>query len=256
MNSAKKAEERRLVAHFVAAWSGGGAIATFDPNWKESPDFAGVLSDGRPFGLEVVTVTDKSLAKSGSDIHRRFVPELQAACLKRAVGALLHVSLQEWDAIRLGDRKHRRRLVERVADFVLEQRHHQETLERDALEARGIEGLDALTLYEETTGNVGVMVGRTAWGRGCDVVQDAIAAKDTKATAYRRRLGDGVELWLLVVAGTSFADGVEPPLKHITFDTTFDRVFFLNHWPVRHGKALDRVSELPIRRLPLTNPVG
>ena len=245
MNPAHKPDEQKLLDQFLAAWSDRSQIARIEQ--RESPDFEGVLVTGQRLGLEMVTVTDSTLAKGRSDIHDRFVPELQAACRTRLVGATFSVNFEEWDAQRLADKEHRRNLVERVADFARDARDHRQKIYRSTLEARGIEGLDSLSFYAEKVGDVGVMVGRTAHGRGCNEIQACIAAKDAKAADYRRRLGHDAALWLLVVAGTSFADGVEPPPRHLTFDTVFDRIFFLDHWPVRHGEPLDRVVELPIR---------
>jgi hypothetical protein len=78
--------------------------------------------------------------------------------------------------------------------------------------------------------------------------------KNAAKKAEERRLVDHfVAAWN---ARDSFADSVPPPPRHIVFDTAFDRVFFLDHWPVRHGEPRDRVVELPIRRLPGTIAVG
>lgn len=244
MSLAKKTDEQELVDRFVAAWSGRAEIASIEPS--ESPDFEGMLATGQRFGIEMVTITEPTLAKGHSDIHKRFVPELEEACRKRSVGATFAVHFEEWDAERLADPGHRRKLVDGIADFVRDVRSHPNTMGRRRLEALGIEGLDALTFWEEDVGDFAISVGRVARGRGVNELQACITKKDKKAATYRAKLGRDAGLWLLVVAGTSFADGVEPPMKHLTFETTFDRVFFLDHWPVRHGEPMDRVVELPI----------
>jgi len=80
MNAAKKAEECRHVDHFVAAWSGREAIARIDRVDRESLDFVGALANGRLLGLEVVTLTDGDVARSG-DLIERFKDELRLAGL-------------------------------------------------------------------------------------------------------------------------------------------------------------------------------
>jgi len=111
----------------------------------------------------------------------------------------------------------------------------------------GIPGLEALTIYPNDEGT-DVIVGRSVSGRGWTFVQECIDGKNKKVKGYRRRLPSGSELWLLLVSGSSFASGVEVPSPNIPFDTYFDRVFFLDHFPHPAGKQQDRVVELPVKR--------
>ena len=249
MNSTKKEQERRLLDHFLAAWSDGTVIASIDDEEREAPDFAGVLTNGCRLGIELVRLVDPSLAKSHSDIHDRFVPELQEACRVRAKAATIHLSFAEWDASRLREREHRRKLAAAIADFVREARDHRQAIYRTSLEARGIDGIDVLSFYAEQGNDVGVLVGRNTWGRGPNEIQAAIASKDALTSDYHRNLGQDAALWLLVAAGICFASSVPPPMKQLTFDTAFDRVFFLDCWPIRAGRSVAGVVELPIRPL-------
>lgn len=187
MYPTKKNAEQTLLDHFMKAWSDHASIAQIRAS--ESPDFKGMLTTGQRFGLEMVTVTDESLAKSRSDIHDRFVPELQEACRARSVGATFIVGFEEWDAQGLADKEHRRKLADRLADFARDAQPQRKTIYRRQLEASGIEGLDTLVFYAESPEDVGVLVTRTAWGRGSNEIQACITAKDEKALAYRCKLG-------------------------------------------------------------------
>jgi hypothetical protein len=96
-----------------------------NPENREAPDFAGVLKNGRRLEIELVRVVDPTLAKIHSDIHDRFVPELQEACRLRSVAATIHLSFAEWDASRLRERGHqaRREVPRRACEGTLRKAH-------------------------------------------------------------------------------------------------------------------------------------
>jgi hypothetical protein len=87
MDSTKKAKERRLLDYFLSGWVARDEIASIDNDEREAPDFAGALTNGRRVGIELVRSIDPAVAKSHSDIHDRFVPELQEACRVHSVAA-------------------------------------------------------------------------------------------------------------------------------------------------------------------------
>ena len=243
MNAAKKAEERRHIDHFIAAWSGREAIARIDSEDRESPDFVGALANGRLFGLEVVRFTDRDVARS-EDLIERFKDELRLAGRASSTFATFVVNIEAYGAALLRDRGNRKTLIERLLRFArLVPRRPREIYGRK-LQGRGISGIGRLAVYP-TTRTIDVSTARTASG-GPALVYDRIAEKDAKVPSYRSRLAAGAELWLLLVGGADFASSGTAPM-HQPIATQFDRVFFLDLWPVRAGRALGNVRELPIK---------
>jgi hypothetical protein len=240
MNAAKKAEERRLVDHFVAAWSDREIIARIDGDGHEAPDFVGEMADGRRFGLEVVTLTADDVKRSES-ILDRFKDELRLAGRATSTFANFVINIEEHGIARLWDRGHRNTLIERLLRFArLIPRRPKEIYGRK-LEGRGISGIGRLAVYP-TASTVEVTTSRSVWGRPA-LVYDRIEDKDRKVLSYRSRLPVGAELWLLLVGGTELASSVSAPM-HEPIATQFDRVFFLDLWPVRAGKEVGRVVEI------------
>jgi len=92
MNKAHKEQERAFVERFLAARDGRATIATFEQG--EAPDVVGVLASGKPFGLEVVTVTDERLAEGGS-LLKVFTRELDAALQWRTLMILRSRSMSD-----------------------------------------------------------------------------------------------------------------------------------------------------------------
>jgi hypothetical protein len=244
MNQDHKADERQWVERFRAAWEGRDEIASIDAG--DAPDFAGTLADGRPFGLEVVTLTDQGLAHGGSVLNDKLMPELEAAATAAGVNAIFALHLGEWQERPLGDRDRRRKVIADLVEFA----RGAGGQERQSDDVDKVDGVDTVTIYPSDDG-VHVWPFRRAWGRGVNEIQACITAKDAKAGTYRQRLAVGAPLWLLLVSGTTYANGVSAPPRHLTYDTKFDRVFFLDHWPVRSGKSANTVVELRIRRVPI-----
>jgi hypothetical protein len=234
MSRAHKDDERRWVECFLAAWSDRTEIQSIDAS--ESPDFVGVLKSGKPFGLEVATLTDDKLAESTFLIDA-FKTELIQAARAASINALFSLDFEEYEAPALRATERRRRLIGDLIELAREAEGR--TLRRE------VAGIDSVTIHPAEDGPHAI-IGRSARGRGWNFIQGCIKAKNAKADGYRSTLPPGAELWLLLVAGSSFANGVEVPPKHLPFDASFDRIFFLDHWPVRSGKDSDRVVELKI----------
>jgi len=240
MNRDKKRGEREWVGRFRATWKGGCDITSV--HTFERPDFRGWLASGRQYGLEVTTVTDKVLAESTSRLQA-FRDELENAAREAAVSAVFSLDFEEYHAARLVDREHRRQLVAglltlaRAANARPTQRHRTVTLD----------GLDGVRIYPEEKG-VAVVIGRGAWGRGWNEIQACIGAKNAKIEEYRKRIPDDALLWLLLVAGNTFASGVAAPSPNLPFESSFDRIFFLDTSRYSAGQRVSKVVELLIKR--------
>ncbi len=248
----KKADERDWVNHFVRAWRGRGAIESIDHQDREAPDFVGALTNGNPFGLEIVSLTDADVAKIISVIER-FKDELREGTRASTTPASFRINIGEDGVAQLHDRSHRRILIARLLRFARRFPRRPREMYRRKLEGRGISGIDRLAVYPMVAGEVDVGIGRSVLGQPA-LVYERIAEKGRKANAYRQRLAPGAEMWLLVVGGETIANsGSAPILGGEPIATPFDRVFFLDLWPVRAGEALGRVRELPTK-LPDASP--
>jgi hypothetical protein len=254
----EQSEEQAAVDYFRSSWEGRDAIANIERAAPPAPDFVGTLTDETSFGLEVVTVTDEGLARAESVLNEKLRPELEAAAQAASLSVVFALGFQEWQESRVADRGMRRKLIADLVEFargaggqMRETDDDEEAEEGDARQLVIIEGVNKVVVEPSDDGvHVGFI--RSAWGRGVNEIQVSIAAKDRKAGQYRANLAPGAQLWLLMVAGTTYANGVLAPPRSLKFDAKFDRVFFLDHWPVRSGGSTDKVVELPIRRASAT----
>jgi hypothetical protein len=116
-------------------------------------------------------------------------------------------------------------------------------LDEDALEARGIDELNGVAIDFVPEG-VEICFGLSSWRLpGSEFVRERIARKDQRVSEYRRNIGSGGELWLLLVVGRTLSASVRRPSPAEMFETRFDRVFFLECWV-----DMEKVVELTIRR--------
>jgi hypothetical protein len=274
VNEDHKSDEREALERFRSAWEGRDEITSVDPGNWDSPDVRGMLTDDRPFGMEVVTVTDQGLAHAASLLKDKLKPELEAAVTAASLNGTLALCFGEWQERPLADRARRRKFVADVVEFArgaggkIRETYDEDGAQRrkliadlmggkdDADDPSGVpdgavvvDGVEKVIFEPAADGGVDVLMTRNGWGRGVNEIQACITRKDEKAGEYRRNLAAGAQLWLLLVAGTTYADGVLAPPRQMKFDSKFDRVFFLDHWPVRSGRSTDKVVELPLRRL-------
>jgi hypothetical protein len=247
MNPAHKADEAALFARFRRAWEGAAAISTVE--YDDRPDVRGTLADGRPYGVEIARVTDEGRARSDAVWKRHFESELEVACRDASVRATFIVGAGEWQLDHLVDVDHRKRVVAFLVHLAKEAGGSPREFDEDELERRGFDGFDFVAV-EPGSDAVGLGLAQHARGLGWVFVKECIAAKDKLAPKYRQEVGAGSALWLLLVAGTTFANGVQIPRTTIAFETLFDRVFFLDCWrDPDDGCEHERVVELPIKRL-------
>ena len=248
----KKAAERYWFEVFRRKWSGASDLLS--AHSFEAPDFRGWLASGRQYGLEIVSLTERTLAWDEDYVLKVFVPELKAAATAASINGTFFAAFTEYDAARLRSDAHRAQVVAWFMNLARDPNRPPPVMRRPEVLRRGCDALEAAS-FEPRDEGVTVMTGRNARGRASGFVQECIAAKNAKAAQYRRRIPSGADLWLLLVSGASFASGVAVPPPEPPFETTFDRVFFLDctdRWrfnSVLEGPAKDRVVELPIRRL-------
>jgi hypothetical protein len=220
-----KAKEQRVVERFLAGWSGRDTIASIDP--CEAPDFDGTLLDGSRFGLELVSLTDETLAQGRAFIDDNFTDELEEAARAAGLDVIFAVHFADYQAVALTDRV-RQRLIAGLIAFAEQANGEERVADSDELERLGIEGVDDVLLNPAGGEGASVVVMRHARGRGWTDVQQRIAEKDLKVPAYRERIGRGSQLWLLLEGGSSFEANVVLGLSPSPFVTAFDRLFFLD----------------------------
>ncbi|WP_236517679.1 hypothetical protein [Sandaracinus amylolyticus] len=114
------------------------------------------------------------------------------------------------------------------------------TYRRDGLRDHGLDRLTMVTVGPAETPTV--YTGAGVSGNGVlltEAVQHAITAKNAKVDRYRVEVAQR-PLWLLVLAGGSFAGGtVSEIVRGGTYVSAFDRTLFLN---ASDGAAFDRIS--------------
>lgn len=69
MNPLHKAEEENLLALFRRVWGSASEIASAEIN--DRPDVRGMLASGRPFGMEIATLTEDGRAQSDEALKAR-----------------------------------------------------------------------------------------------------------------------------------------------------------------------------------------
>jgi hypothetical protein len=203
-------------------------------------------------------VADRSLAHARSVLEDKLRPELEAAATAASLSGTFGLCFGEWQERPLAELARRRKLIADLVEFARgadgQLRETDDVDPYDEMDGLAVvkdpvvvDGVDKV-LFDPGDGGVEVGIIRNGWGRGVNEIQACIAKKDEKAGEYRANLAaPDTQLWLLLVAGTTYADGVLAPPSHFTFETKFDRVFFLDHWPVRSGGSTDKVVELRLR---------
>jgi hypothetical protein len=240
MNPLHKAEEENLLALFRRMWSSAGEIASAEIS--DRPDVRGMLASGRPFGMEIATLTEDGRAQSDEALKGSFTRELASACTAAGLYAAFSLGLGDWQANRLVDKEHRARVVALLVQLTKEAGGRRLDLDEDALEARGIDDLNGVGINPACEG-FEIYFGRSGWLPRSEFVRERIARKDERASGYRAAIGAGADLWLLLVVGLTLSGSVVRPRPTETFETRFDRVFFLECW-----KDMEKVTELTVRR--------
>jgi hypothetical protein len=241
MNPLHKTEEEKLLALFRRVWGSAGEIASAEIG--DRPDVRGMLASGRPFGMEIATLTEDGRAQSDEALKGSFARELAAACAAAGLHATFSLGVGDWQANRLVDKEHRARVVALLVQLTREAGGRRLDLQERALDRRQIDAFNGVTI-EPVLEGFEVWFGRSSWGLpGPDFVRERIARKDERAETYRETIGADADLWLLLVVGTTLAASVIRPSPIETFETRFDRVFFLECW-----KDIEKVTELTIRR--------
>jgi len=241
MNPLHKLDEEKLLTLFRRVWSGASEIASAEIS--DRPDVRGKLVDGRPFGMEIVTLTEDVRAQTDDVLGGKFTRELEAACATEGINVSFVLGFYDGQAAGLVDRANRARVVALLLQLAKEAAGPLD-LNEGALEARGIDDFNELAIKPIPEG-CEVYFGRSGFLPGSEFVRERIARKDKRAPVYRSAIGADAdaELWLLLVVGMELAASVMRPIPHETFETRFDRVFFMECW-----QNMEKVVELTIRR--------
>ncbi len=109
MNPLHKAEEENLLAIFRRVSGSAGEIASAEIS--DRPDVRGMLASGRPFGMEIATLTEDGHAQSDEALKGSFTRELAAACTAAGLHATFSLGLGDWQANWLVDKEHRARVI-------------------------------------------------------------------------------------------------------------------------------------------------
>jgi len=241
VNPLHKADEGTVLELFRRVWVGAGEIAS--AVISDRPDVRGTLVGGRGFGMEIATLTEDRRAQSDDVLHGSLTRELGAACAAEGINASFSLSLGDWQAGWLIERVHRTQVVALLVQLAKEAGSRPLDLDEDALEARGIDDVNGLTIKPIPKG-FEAYFGRSGWLPGSEFVRERIARKDKRAAEYRAAIGDGAALWLLLVVGGTLAGSVLRPSRREMFETRFDRVFFLERWV-----DMEKVTELAVQRI-------
>lgn len=135
---AQKEEEAQQLALFRRVWAGAGEIASAEAS--DGPDVRGTLVGGRPFGMEIATLTEESRAQSDDLLDGSFTREIEAACAAERINNVSFVlGFVGGQANQLVGRAKRARAVALLVQLAKEAGGRLLDLDEDALEARGID---------------------------------------------------------------------------------------------------------------------
>ena len=214
-----------------------------EPVPSERPDIRLNLHGGRTVGIEHTTLVHQDIAAHGAHT-REFTDELRSQLETARLPVYAHLSFRG-SSVPWASRAIRHDQVQRAVQWIQTQ-VKVGTLPRSAtrseLEAIGVEGLERLRahLHGDSLASFGrVVVG----ARGVARVRRAFRDKEPKLKEYRSTLGAD-EYWLLLVAGRKFADPGWDEIEGRTFDSSFDRAFYLyagrgSHGPTAHEIPLE-----------------
>lgn len=229
-NEARK-KEREVLAVREALVRVLGVVGDVPVRSHEGPDAIATLPELGEVGVEVVEPVDQGVASGMAGLER--IGDKLLARLNEA-GHRVEVHLRTGGGFiaMLNDGKTLRRHVDGLDALVtehVEASRTRGTYRREGLRKHGLDRLTRVTVGPAETPTV--YTGAGVIGNGVlvsDAVQGAINAKNAKVDRYRAEMAHR-PLWLLVLAGGSFAGGsVSEFVRGATYVSAFDRTLFMN----------------------------
>jgi hypothetical protein len=221
-----KRQEREALELFLARCDLG--IAPTDIIDRERPDFELRFENGQRCGLEVARLVDGPLA-AGMAGGLRLKRELLSRLAEDGLGVLAVLRVRDGFISLLNrsgvPQSHADGLNRLVRDHV-EQERGDASYPRSALQEYGVEWVHKVTLRARDEPAVGIVSGVMGLGLEARTLS-IVDAKNALLPVYRQNVpGDQ---WLLLVAGTQFAGGVDSEsMRERLIRTDFDRVFYVD----------------------------
>jgi hypothetical protein len=247
-NQRQKQDEDNAVVNFMQLADALGIRGSFERLEPPNPDFVLRLEDGSRIGLEVTDATRSDVAEHVALVNK-LATELREQMNARHLTGRVHLSfsppLETPDKLRAEVK----RAAKQIVDWVAQQNGKAAAISQAGENDAGAHwaatfGLIGLRQVELTPGPfASIMRGRSYDGNDRACVVRALSNKEAKLPRYKT-VCHCVQYWLLVVAGTSFADPNWDMIDdYAEFRSSFDRVFFLEH-----GRSEPTLNELQIRK--------
>lgn len=223
---AKKKFEQQVLDVFLEKMS--RQLSPHSIEQRESPDFLMRFTDGHCAGIELVELADNGHA-AGAAALRRLCGDVEDELKRRGLRAW--VLLQSGDGFLPLLAPHVRANRDAIVELVAEQIAHDGRLRRyrsGELRKRGVQFLTLVGVKAADDLTVGPTTHLMGFGTP-DFVQAAIRRKEGKLSEYRQNIGEALDVWLLMYAGTRPASGVWcQNVRGKTFVSAFDRTYYLD----------------------------